>query len=179
MGSKLATLRPGVGGLRLSDDWSGRSEDEPCCHGPLGPVRNDEQLARLTFQRTKEPLHYKWIQRKELFPRDNAFSNVCGAQDGMSVDRSSDLSNQQLIDRSEVHARRGNHRLGNGAYVADAGAVRAIHSPSGECAFRIYDDPLQDNDEHAVIRGRILVPEEERTFVMIDLEELFARTRRP
>lgn len=97
----------------------------------------------------------------------------------MSVDRCNNLSDDQLVHRSEIHAQRGNNRIGNGAFVAGAGEIRALTDSAGNRAFRIYDDPLEGNHEHCVIRGCSEVAEEERSFVMIDLEELFSRNRRP
>ena len=156
--------------------WTGREESVACCDG-LGPVQDNEAVCRILIKRTVEPLFYTWFARKDLFP-DGVFSNVCGTQDGLSVDRSSNLSDDEVSSRSAARAALGNNRMSNGGLQAEVSAIRAIarwDDPSN--AFRIYDDPLQNNLQHAVIRGCENIPDEDRASLMIELEELFTTPR--
>lgn len=156
--------------------WAGRDESVACCDGP-GPVQDAEAVCRILIKRTAEPLFYSWFARKDLFP-SGEFSNDCGSQDGLSVDRAADLSEDEITARSAARAAAGNNRRSNGGLQAEVGAIRAIvrHDQTSN-AFRVYDDPLQSNAEHAVIRGFDDIPEEDRAVLMGDLEELFETSR--
>lgn len=159
--------------------WTDRDETAQCCPGPLGRVDDAEPLARTKIKRTKEPLFWTAFNLTDLYPplkreADNECLSAYG-QDGFSVTRAGQLTDRELHERSDAFAALGKNRVGDGAFVAVAAHIRAIRSiESGDVvAYRIYDDPIESNKEHSVIRGCLDIPEEERSSVMADLQDLF------
>lgn len=156
--------------------WSGRDEGVACCQG-MGAVGSGEQVTRILVKRTAEPLFYTWFARRDLFPTPD-FSNNCGVQDGLSVDRSTNLTDLQITARSAARAAKGNNRISNGGVEAKVELVRSVMQIEQQVpAFRVYDDPIDGNPEHAVIRGCEEIPEEDRATVMGELESLFVNPR--
>lgn len=156
--------------------WSGRDEGAPCCEG-LGSVEHTECVCRIIIKRTKEPLYYSWFARADLYPPE-AFSNECGTQDGLSVDRSRDINDEEIGRRSADRAATRPNRIANGGLEAEVDAIRSIERFDEESpAFKVYDDPLDSNQEHAVIRGVESAPEEDRSLLIDELESLFSRPR--
>lgn len=156
--------------------WFDRNENTACCDGP-GPVENDELVCRILVKRTIEPLFYEWISRRELFPSPN-FSNLCGDQDGLSVDRSYGLDDCTIDRRSTERAEKGNNRIANGGLEAPVNRIRQLRwlDPSTQIC-KIYDDPMNANPEHAVIRLTEEIPDEERSLVVAKVKELFDNPR--
>lgn len=158
--------------------WDCRDEASATCPGPYGPVTNNEQVSRLLIRRTKEPLNWTPFNQKDLYPIAPNIDNACGTergQDGCSVDRFDHLDPTAVIARSDQFAAHGKNRVGHGALVANVGEIRSITAEDTPelPAFRIYDDSIQTNPEHAVIRGCLHVPIEERPSVVGALQYLF------
>ena len=167
--------------------WSGRSEAEPCCAGPLGAVSSNEEVARITI-RPIGPPGYRAFTRSQFFPPANGvFNNECGQSSGCSVDRSNGLSDDDLRALSAARAEQRNLKRAEegkppsqapeGAMVALVGSLRAIRMEErpNDQAVLIYDDPVPENDRHAVIRGREDIPEEERAAFLSKVEATFVR----
>jgi hypothetical protein len=156
--------------------WFERSELRACCDG-TGPVSDQEKIARILFKRTAEPLHYEWLPRSELFPKDS-FSNDCGEQDGLSVDRSGSLSDDEINKRSALHAGHRPNRNPNGALEADVRSVRELRWLDNDTQVcKVYDDPRNDNDEHAVVRAAVDIPKEDQSIFVRQVRDLFKLPR--
>jgi hypothetical protein len=165
--------------------WTTRSESEAFCEGPLARVDSTEAVARLIVR--QEPNEgYNPFQRSDLLPpKKRDIENTCGEQDGLSVDRCRGLSADELIARSALRAEVSNARrvergkapnqFPAGASVAEVSDLRAIGSPGlpGRQVVFVYDDAMEDNAEHAVIRLSEHVPEEEVALVLLDLKNAF------
>lgn len=134
--------------------WTGRSESQPCCEGPLGRVEPSEEVARLLHSRIVEPDKAAFT-RTELTGHGIANpSNDCGSADGCSVDRTASLTDAEIRERSELQAQLKAGRTSEGAIIANVGTLRAIthpDAPNGQAIY-IYDDARADNDRHAVLR---------------------------
>ena len=167
--------------------WTSRADGACYCDGPLGAVLNGEQVARILILQDP-PQGYNPFSRKEFFPpTDRLASNVCGDADGCSVDRCSDLTKEELIERSARRAATANARaaarqktsitrLPGGAVIATVGVLREVRAASqpNQQAIFVYDDPLADNGEHAVIRASVEVPEEEVALLLLDVRRTFS-----
>ncbi|MNV18021.1 hypothetical protein D3C71_1088280 [compost metagenome] len=63
------------------------------------------------------------------------------------------MTDDEIRTRSEAQARKREGRNAEGGLIANVAALRGIvHELAPEGAVRVYDDPMPDNDEHAVIR---------------------------
>lgn len=133
--------------------WIERPDNVACCGDTPGSVACDEQVARLLHSKIDDP-DILAFSRKELTGDGiKNPSNVCGEADGLSVDRAGGLSEDELRQLSNAQAERRPGRDGKGAWVANVAALRAItHASAPEGAVRVYDDPMPDNDRHAVVR---------------------------
>jgi hypothetical protein len=157
--------------------WTGSSDEEQCCPSALGAVGSGETLARRTLKRTSAPLTYAWFKREDFIPKNDGFSNDCGTKDGLSVDRRDTLTDEQIYQRSNEFARIGKNRVGDGAYLIKVETVRNVrkyNTPNQQVLF-VYDDPMIENLEHAVIRIAEDVPDEERGILLDVLQEEFAK----
>ena len=157
--------------------WTGSPDEEQCCPSGLGAVGSDEILARRTIKRTAAPLAYAWFKREDFIPKSQGFSNGCGTKDGLSVDRRDTLSDEQIFERSNQFANIGKNRVGDGAYLIKVETVRKArkyNAPNQQVLF-VYDDPMIDNQEHAVIRIAEDVPDEERGILLDVLQEEFSK----
>lgn len=166
-------------------NWTARCESDPYCEGALGRVSSDEKVARIVIRQEPDQ-GYNPFQRSELLPpKKREPDNTCGQQDGLSVDRSSNLSRDQLYARSVARAfakneiRKANGKPANqspeGAVVAEVERLRQISRPSmeGKQVIFIYDDALPDNQQHAVIRVSASVPDEEVALILDDIRRAF------
>ena len=135
--------------------WTEQDDKIPRCGGRLGPVRDDEHVARLLHSNIHEP-RKKALTKDELFApaEGKQVSNECGESTGPSVDRCDQLSRAEIQRRSTEQAEKRPGRTSKGAMVASVGSLRSIRSPEreGQVLF-VYDDPRPDNPEHAVLRG--------------------------
>lgn len=129
--------------------WTGRNDDTPCCGDSPGAVASNETVAKYFHSGISEPK--AGFKRDRLKPpRD--FTNNCGEADGLSVDRSDALSLAELRARSAQLAGQNREPLGGHlAHVADLRAITLIGDPHNRGVY-VYDDPLEGNREHAVIR---------------------------
>ena len=159
------------------EGWTGSSDEEQCCPSALGAVRSDEMVARLTITRTKEPFGYTPFRRADLFPGAQPVSNECGNKHGCSVDRRDTLSDEIVFKRSADFAAVGKNRIGDGAYLITAEKLRQhrLLTMPNQQVFFVYDDPMPENQEHAVIRAATEVPDEERGIVIDDMKDLFSK----
>lgn len=158
--------------------WTGRSEAQPCCGVIPGEVKSQESLVRLLHTRIDEP-EYEPISRRELMaPKD--FSNACGQSNGVSVTRSTHLSDDEVCQRAESLAALRAGREGRGGIVASVEAVRAVRLPGNDrqVCF-VYDDPTADDEWHAVIRACETLPRVEVDEVRVRLRAAFSRRIRP
>jgi hypothetical protein len=157
--------------------WTGSSDEEQCCPSTLGAVGSGETLARLTLIRTKEPFGYTWLKRQDLFPADETPSNECGTKDGCSVDRRDTLPDEIILKRSEDFAANGKNRKGDGAYLAAVKTLRnhRLETMPDQQVLFVYDDPMPENEEHAVIRAAAEVADEERGILIEDLKDYFSK----
>lgn len=135
--------------------WTGRPDDRPCCGDEPGAVAPGETVVRLIHSRIYDPVHAAF-KRSDLACPDNgeAFDNSCGNADGCSVDRAHGLTEEDVRNRSRLQAAMRSGREAKGGLVAAVADLRAIESeldPRGRAVY-VYDDPRQDNREHAVIR---------------------------
>ena len=132
--------------------WTGRADHQACCGASPGPISDGETIARLLHAniRVEENAH---LTRSELQPpRKRPLDNRCGQADGCSVDRSSRLTDEELLRRAAAHALT---RISTGAIEWKAGDLRQIRADGDERqVVFIYDDPMNDNHEHAVMRVR-------------------------
>lgn len=133
--------------------WIERPDKIACCGDNPGSVACDEDVARLLHSKIDDP-DVLAFSRKELTGEGlKNPSNVCGEADGLSVDRAGGLSDDELRHLSRLQAERRPGRSGRGAWVANVAVLRAISHPAAPTgAVRVYDDPMPDNDRHAVIR---------------------------
>ena len=136
--------------------WVGRPEARACCPGPHGPVRDDEQVARLLHDKIDQPEKARFQRDGQLFPpRKRTHSNQCAKQDGASVVRCSELTEDEIRAKAAAQARRQPDRISRGAVVARVAALRAIRledAPDRQVVF-VYDDPINPGEPlHAVIR---------------------------
>lgn len=152
--------------------WLERDENLPCCPG-LGAVTDEEFICRILVRRVVEPLNYEWISKKDLFPVSD-FSNKCGEQDGLSVDRSSCLSDCEIWERSERRAKERSGRVACSSISASVSKIRKFQWDELEGhSCKIFDDPLEANAEHAVLRANDQIPIEERSLFVAAIKKLF------
>lgn len=142
-------------------DWTRRSDIAAACGADPGPVADREDVARLLHSTIVDPAAAAF-SRKELEapPPATAFDNTCGFADGCSVHRSTNLSNEEIAARARVQAAVRAGREGRGAIVAAVSDLRAIPcslDPNGRAVY-VYDDPMADNREHAVLRVSQALP---------------------
>ena len=147
------------------------------CPGPLGAVAAGEVVAKLLHTGNVDP-KTKAFRQDDLFPPTD-FSNQCGQSTGSSVDRCGDLSDDQVLERSVQFAARRTKTpppIACGARVADVDALRTISIPEheGQLVF-VYDDPLEDNERHAIIRGRAGLPRPDRSRLRDEIVDRFAK----
>lgn len=165
--------------------WTGRPEADACCDGSRGAVCSDERVARITV-RPLAATGYTPFRRSDFFPpTDGQFSNQCGNADGFSVDRCDGLSEDDIRLRSATRAASANLRrmeVGkqpsqsqDGAIIAKVQRLRELRLDDlpAEQVVYVYDDPLAENDRHAVIRCSQSVPEEERATLLTRVERAF------
>lgn len=134
--------------------WVDRPESIQCCPNSPGPVKGSERIVRLLHTRIVEP-DFDPLKRSEFFPPKNGFSNICGDADGCSVIRASDLTDEEINQKSEVQASRREGRSAQGALVTvanDLRNIRMIEFEEEQLVF-IYDDPLDNEIRHCVVRG--------------------------
>jgi hypothetical protein len=156
--------------------WFERNERKACCDG-AGSVSDQEKISRILFKRTAEPLHYEWLPRSELFSKVG-FSNECGEQDGLSVDRSELLDDEEIDQRSAHRANVRPNRIPNGALQADVKSVRDLRWLDVDTQVcKVYDDPKNDNGEHAVVRAAEDIPDEDRSIFVRQVRDLFKMPR--
>ncbi len=157
--------------------WTGSPDDEQCCPSALGAVGSDETLARMTLARTKEPFGHNWLRRQDLFPSDEPPNNECGKKEGCSVDRRDTLSDDVILKRSDDHAAKRDNRIGDGAYLVRVETLRhhRLETVPNQQVLFVYDDPMPENAEHAVIRATNEVADEERGILLGDLKEYFSK----
>ncbi|RVC43443.1 hypothetical protein EN781_18145 [Mesorhizobium sp. M4A.F.Ca.ET.090.04.2.1] len=132
--------------------WTDRPENVSQCGGELGPVADDEFVARLLHERNLEP-NFDPFPRSEIFGLKGQ-SNTCGDADGVSLVRCNLLTDDELVARSIALANLRPPRAAAGAHVGAVAAARAIRLEGipSQAVF-IYDDPKQDDKFHAVMRG--------------------------
>jgi hypothetical protein len=106
-----------------------------------------------------------------------AFTNECGVADGCSVDRANELTDAALKERAAIRAGEGADRRPQGAIVASVDALRAITSPLDGTTpvVRIYDDPMEENPQHAIIRVHEGLPRPAFDAVRVKIIEAFSR----
>lgn len=134
--------------------WTGRPDSEPCCGDQPGSVACEEDVARLIHSKIQEPDVLAFTRKQLAAENIKSPSNICGEADGCSVERTAGLTEDDLRARAEAQAAQREGRTGQGAWIANVAALRAIthpDAPAGETV-RVYDDPKADNDRHAVIR---------------------------
>ena len=139
--------------------WTDRSDMEPCCGDQPGAVGDAESLARLLHSGISVPEKSR-IKRQELWPIDKkkSYSDACGSSDGASVNRCSQMRDDEVRRRAKDHAEQ-RRQTSEGAIVAQASALRDItHSGAKGRVVFIYDDPRYDDETHAVIRASDSVP---------------------
>lgn len=134
--------------------WVDR-DDRVAGHCPAGPVTDDEQVAKLldtaTWPDADDKMHDAAFQSKVLRqPVGRAINNACGSRDGESLLRCAQLSDADLIQRSERQRGAANR----GAAIARTSDIRNIvlHHDNSVRVFWIYEDPNELDPEHAVIR---------------------------
>jgi hypothetical protein len=133
--------------------WTTRCDATPCCGASPGCVNDNEPIARLLHSRIADPLSAAF-NRDQLTRPDKPFSNVCGEADGCSVDRVAKLTQTQIRTRAVAMATLKDGRSAQGAVVALVSDLRAIPwpaDPKGQAVY-VYDDPMDTNPEHALIR---------------------------
>lgn len=132
--------------------WTDRPENVSHCGGELGPVTDDEFIARLLHERNVEP-NFDPFPRSEIFGLKGQ-SNICGDSDGVSIVRCTSLTDEDLVARSFELANIRPPRAPEGAHVGAVRSARAVglEGINSQAVF-IYDDPKPDDKFHAVLRG--------------------------
>lgn len=162
--------------------WTTRPDSENRCDGPLGYVRDEETVARLLHSKIEIPMSSAFSRKMLEMPKDGVFDDACGDADGCSVDRAESLDVSELCARADAIAALGEGRVGRGAVVARVGDLRAIPHASDplERAVYIYDDPMANNAQHAVLRVSASVDRSEFQIVREQIIKAFAlRVDRP
>ena len=157
--------------------WTSRSEESACCPGPHGAVARGEHIARLLHNKLTSPPGDPFL-RSHIFPdMKKGFSNVCGEADGLSVVRSSTLSENDVRQRSAVFAQTKTGSAPDGAFVASVDELRAIEvdSRKGEKIVFIYDDPLSTEHLHAVLRGLETLDRPEQSMARDRIRDAFSQ----
>lgn len=157
--------------------WSARPDNQSCCNGPHGAVADEEDVARLIHSKISNPDRAAFTRKELAADGIEVPSNVCGDADGCSVDRVIDLSDADLVARSEAYAALKEGRVAEGAMVASVGELRKIeHELADERrAVLIYDDPRADNDRHAVLRLCDKIPRSDFKLMQRAVIDAFAR----
>ena len=133
--------------------WDELPDTSPRCDGGLGPPDGSELVARLLTDRNSVP-EAMILQRASLMKPSGGFSNECGKSSGLSVDRCTDLGDQQIRFHARAYAQQKSGRETRGAWIACVQALRDIRLEdySGEQLIRVYEDPSEENRRHSVIR---------------------------
>lgn len=135
--------------------WTNRLDTAACCPGSKGAVDSTEDVALYLHSKIDNPDTIPF-ERKRLTGEDlgRAISNVCGDADGVSVDRAIGLSEAEILVRAKAQAERQPDRVSTGAKIALVSSLRDIRRDEDDASqvVFVYDDPLADNDAHAVIR---------------------------
>lgn len=134
--------------------WAGRPDNQPCCGEEPGAVGDGEPIARLLHSVIEEPAGEPFARRHFLPPKPGVCCNDCGNADGVSVCRSETLTDDEIRARANALASLKPGRVGRGALVAYATDLRAVRHPDlpDEQQVFVYDDPMVDDELHAVIR---------------------------
>ena len=100
------------------------------------------------------------IPEDMIFKRDQitcpktAYSDACGVSDGLSIDRCTDLTHQQIKLRAKTYAEASSGRTSRGALVACVQSIRNIRLAGiNGPVVRVYDDGSDENPRHAVLRA--------------------------
>lgn len=137
--------------------WTDRPDSAACCPGKKGAVEDAEQVALYLHSKIDSPDTIPFERTKLTGEKlGRPISNDCGNADGVSVDRTIGLSDVELSLRAITQAERQPNRVSTGAKIAPVASLRGIRSEGNdtEQVVFVYDDPLSDNDAHAVIRLR-------------------------
>lgn len=159
--------------------WTNLAENSARCGGALGAVRPQEEVARHLHSKIDEP-RQKAFKREELFGLSGQISNECGQSTGISVDRCSNLSDQQIDQRCITFAAQRPGRQSKGSMIAQVAALRSVVIPnvSGQVVF-VYDDPDLTNAEHAIVRARQGLSKAQMGFVRDEVIEAFGHRHVP
>ena len=132
--------------------WTSHSELLPSCAPLSSGVEGGEEVVRHLHSKIFDPAESRFTT-SELFQGKESYSNICGESDGSSIDRSSNLSLEELSRRSGEIA--GEKREPRSPLFARVAKIRGILIPdTDDQAFFVYDDPIEgSNQEHAIIRG--------------------------
>lgn len=155
--------------------WTTRFDDSACCGNSPGSVNDNEPIARLLHSRISDPISAAFNRTQLTRPDDGAFSNGCGDADGCSVDRAAKLTESDLRERALSFAEQRPGREAQGAIVALASDLRGIEctaDPKGRAVY-IYDDPMAENAEHAVVRLSQHLPREDFQAVRLQMIAAF------
>lgn len=169
--------------------WVDRNDREQKCGGSPGPVGDGDRVARITIHQSPAT-GYQPFQRKDLIKPSAAFEDECGTADGLSVDLCTNLTPEDLLQRSARRAAAANARRAQqgkppnqfplGALLASVSELRSLGSRFERQVIYVYDDPISDggaihpNPEHSVIRISDIVPEEQVAGVIDDVVQAFS-----
>lgn len=164
--------------------WTDRDDRQSKCEGPLGAVDDNERVARLVGTQVPN-VGYNPFMRREFVPGPNGFDDTCGNSDGASVDRLLNLSEADVRARSAAKADSVNGRriaqgktanmTPDGALVAEVEALRALRvADYPEQVVFVYDDPMDTNPQHAVIRVKPDLPATQLAGLIDDIRIAFS-----
>jgi hypothetical protein len=156
--------------------WTSHQDDQTRCKEPPGAVVAGEELARLLHTKNPQP-HQDPLIRTDLQPKKAGISNMCGESDGLSVVRCGGMSDADIRTRAEGQVAGKNDRQQEGAMIALVDDLRSIRQPgSEEQIVFAYDDPLTDDDFHAVLRVKQM-PRPDFDEVRVLMADAFKRRR--
>ena len=156
-------------------NWNSRPDTIACCNDGYGAVCAGERVARLVHSNISKTRNDPF-KRSDIFNSDHKpFTNACGEADGLSVVRSTVLTDVEIVSRSIAQAIRVSGRAAMPTLFAPVALLRSIEAPgrNGDQVVFIYDDPRPDDQFHAILRGDHSLDRSDQSYVRDLIRDLF------
>lgn len=157
--------------------WTSQTDKIARCDRASGAVDSSELVTRLLHTGNTPP-NVEIFRRSELFfDKKKRHSNICGDCDGVSLVRSSGLTDKEIIDRSNELANKRDGRESRGALTAQVSELRAIslENYGDQQIIFVYDDPKSDDELHAIMRADENITRPNQDFIRDRINSIFSK----
>lgn len=155
--------------------WITRPDSEQRCPGDQGGVSDDEVVVRNATSSIADRLPFS---RSDLVPpeaRKGPTDNGCGSSHGGSVTRQGERTHPELLDAAEAYAKEKAGRTSLGVQIAAVLDLRhlSVVEQAGVQVVFVYDDPRDDDPQHAVVRIDETLTRPQQGDLITDLKDVF------